>query len=201
MIIDLTLELDDSMPVSSYSQKPDFKQTATIEKQGFNEKRLCFNTHFGTHIDTPAHIIKGGKTLSDIPIEAFIGECIVLDARDQNPIDIDVSEVKQGDIVFLYTNHIKKLNTEEYFKDSSPVISEALAQKLVEKKIRIIGLDSWSPDHEPFKLHTLFLGNEIMIIEKLTNLDKILGKRCACYILPLKIKDADAAPCRIIVQI
>jgi len=150
------------------------------------------------------------KTFPEIPrsVEAFLGgmvheslECIVLDARDQNPIDIDVSEVKQGDIVFFCTNHIKKLNTDEYFKDSSPVLSEALAQKLVEKKIRIVGLDSWTPDHEPYKSHYLFLGNDIMIIENLTNLDKIVGKRCKCYALPLKIKDADGAPCRIIAEI
>jgi len=201
MIIDLTLDLDNSTPVTSYSQKPDFKQASTIEKQGYNEKRICFNSHFGTHIDAPAHMIKGGKTLSDFPIETFVGECIVLDARDQNPIDIDVSGVKQGDIVFFYTNHIKNLNTEEYFKESSPVLSEALAQKLVEKKIRIVGLDSWTPDHKPYKLHDLFLGNDIMIVENLTNLDKIVGKRCTCYVLPLKVKDADGAPCRIIAQI
>jgi len=201
MIIDLTLDLEDSTPVYPESQKPHFEQASTIEKQGYNEKRLCFNSHFGTHIDAPAHIIKGGKTLSDFPIETFVGECIVLDARDQNLIDIDVSEVKQGDIVFFHTNYIKKLNTEEYFKDSSPVLSEALAQKLVEKKIRIIGIDSWTPDHKPYKLHDLFLSRDIMIIENLTNLDKIVGKRCKCYILPLKIKDADGAPCRIIAQI
>ena len=201
MLVDLTLDLDNSTPVSPYSQKPHFEQAATIDKEGWNEKRLCFNTHFGTHIDAPAHILKGTKTLSDFPIETFVGECIVIDVRNQNPIEVDISDVKEGDIVFFYTDHIKKLNTEEYFKDSSPVLSEALAQKLVEKKIRIVGIDSWSPDHKPYKLHNLFLSNDVLIIENLTNLDKLVGKRCMCYILPLKVKDADGAPCRIIAQI
>ena len=37
----------------------------TIKKDGWNEKRVTFNTHFSTHIDAPNHMLADGKTLSD----------------------------------------------------------------------------------------------------------------------------------------
>jgi len=78
------------------------------------------------------------------------------------------------------------------------VISRETAEKLIAKKIRIVGLDSLTPDNEPYDIHKMLFRHGILIVENLVNLDKLKGKRFKCYIMPLKIKDADGAPCRII---
>ena len=197
MIIDLTMPIDERTPTFPGDPKQEIKQLATIEKDGWSEKRLTFNSHFSTHIDAPLHMLEGGKTLTDFPLEKFIGEAIVLDVKGKREIETDLSNLKEGDIVFFLTEHSKKAYNEDYFKNN-PVITEKTAQQLINRKISIVGLDSFTPDNEPFPVHKMFLKEDILIVENLVNLEKLAGKRFQCYILPLKIQDADGAPCRII---
>ncbi|MBS3121597.1 cyclase family protein [Candidatus Woesearchaeota archaeon] len=194
-IFDLTMMIDEQTPVFPDSLKQEIKQTATIEKDGWNEKRISFSSHFSTHIDAPFHMLKEGKKLTDFKMDKFIGEGIVIDTKNNPEPSLD--EVKQNDIVFFYTEHTKKAGSEEFFKNN-PTISKLLAQRLIDKKVKIVGLDSFTPDNAPFEIHKLFFKHDILIVENLVNLEKLIGKRFKCYILPLKIKDADGAPCRVI---
>lgn len=191
------MPIDLKTPVFPGDPKQEIKQFATIKENGWNEKRLTINSHFSTHIDSPYHMLESGKKLTDFPIETFIGEAIVIDVRNQNQIKPNLEYVKPNDIVFFFTGHIDKAYSDNFFKDN-PVISKETTQKLIEKKIKIVGLDSYSPDNEPFDVHKLFFKHDILIVENLINLDKIKGKRFKCYIMPLKIQDADGAPCRVI---
>ncbi|MBI1970857.1 cyclase family protein [Candidatus Woesearchaeota archaeon] len=79
------------------------QQIATIEKDGWNEKRLTFNSHFSTHIDAPIHMLEDGKTLSDFPVETFIGGAIVIDVCGQKKITADLKGIGPCNIVFFYT--------------------------------------------------------------------------------------------------
>ncbi len=108
-----------------------------------------------------------------------------------------IDDVKRNDIVFFYTGHTKKAYSEDFFKNN-PVITKKTAQKLIDKKVKIVGLDSYTPDNEPFEVHKLFFKHNILIVENLVNLAQLSGKRFKCYILPLKIQDADGAPCRVV---
>jgi len=47
-------------------------------------------------------------------------------------------------------------------------------------------------------VHRMLLGENIIIIEHLANLDKIAGKRCTISALPLNINCGDGAPARVI---
>ena len=69
---------------------------------------------------------------------------------------------------------------------------------MVAKKVKIIGLDSTSPDIEPYKIHYIVLGKGIPMVENLYNLAALAGKRFKCIIAPLNIQNADSAPCRVI---
>lgn len=196
-IIDLTMPIDEKTPVFPGDPKQEIKKFATIKKNGWNEKRLTFNSHFSTHIDAPFHMIEDGKKLTDFPIETFIGDAIVIEARNKVKIEPDLSKVRKNDIVFFFTGHTDKAYTDEFFKNN-PVISIRTSQELIKKKIKIVGLDSYSPDNEPFEVHKLLFKHDILIVENLVNLGKLNGKRFKCFILPLKIKNADGAPCRVI---
>jgi arylformamidase len=193
MYLDLTMPLDEKTPVYPGDPKQQIEQIATVAKDGWAEKRLTFNSHLGTHIDAPSHMIEGGKTLDDFPIETFIGEAIVVTLGD-------ISAVKKDDIVFFNTNHTKNAYDPGFFQNN-PVLSTKLAEKLVELGVKIVGLDSFSPDKEPWPVHKVLLAHDILIVENLVNLDQLLGKRFMCYILPLKIKDGDGAPCRVVANV
>ncbi len=81
-IIDLTVTLSESTPVFPGDPKLEITEIGSVEKDNYLEHRLCLPTHIGTHIDAPAHIIRGGKRLSDYPISKFIGDGVLIDARN-----------------------------------------------------------------------------------------------------------------------
>ncbi|HLC92140.1 MAG TPA: cyclase family protein [archaeon] len=202
-IIDLTMPLDANTPVYPGDPKPKITIAATIERDGCNGKHLEFNSHFGTHIDAPFHMLADGKKLDEFPLEKFIGEAIVIDARkknSENEIIVDLSQVKRGDIVFFWTGNTDKAYTAEFF-ENIPVISLQTAKELCARGAKIIGIDSYTPDNEPFLTHKELLAHEILILENLVNLEKVAGKRFECIIMPLKIVDADGAPCRVVARL
>ncbi len=198
MILDLTLVIDERTPVFPDDPLQEIQQIATIKEKGWNEKRLAFNSHFGTHIDAPFHMLVYGKKLDEFPLETFFGEAVVIDVRGQKEIHAELHEVKKGDIVFFCTGHSKNVYSDYFY--NNPVLSEETARKLVEKKVKIVGIDSFSPDNHPFTVHKILLGKDILIVENLVNLEKLAGERVECVILPLKIKDADGAPCRVVAR-
>ena len=115
----------------------------------------------------------------------------------QKNIEPNLSDVKEGDIVFFFTSHSDRAYKSDYF-ENNPIITEKTAQKLIEKRISIVGLDSFTPDNEPYNVHKIFLKNDVLIVENLIDLNKLSGKRFQCFIMPMKITDADGAPCRVI---
>lgn len=184
--------IDENTPIFPGDQKPEIRQVATIKENGWNEKRISFNSHFSTHMDAPFHMLEEGKKLDEFPIETFIGEAIVLELNKPK-----LDSIEPEDIVFFYTGHMNKAGSKEFF-ENNPVLSQETAKALVDKKVKIVGINSLSPDNSPFKLHKIFFKSNILIVENLVNLDKLINKRFRCYILPLKIKNADGAPCRVI---
>ena len=68
-------------------------------------------------------------------------------------------------------------------------------------ELKWLGVDSLSPDYEPYPVHKILLGNNVLIAENLTNLDKLLCVGSFNVIaFPLKFK-SDGAMARIAAQI
>lgn len=66
--------------------------------------------------------------------------------------------------------------------------------------MKLVGVDTCSVDHEEFVAHRALLGNDVLIIENLTNLSALEGKEFTIYALPIKLQ-IDGAPARVIAQI
>ncbi|MDO8481111.1 MAG: cyclase family protein [Nanoarchaeota archaeon] len=197
MILDLTMPIDARTPVFPGDPQQEIRQIATIEKNGWNEKRLSFNSHFGTHIDAPYHMLENGKKLTDFPIEWFVGKACVIDVRGQKEIFAPLDNFQDCMMVFFLTDHIRYVYSPKYFSEN-PVIGTKMAGELIKHKVKIVGLDSFTPDNAPYDVHKLLFKHNIRIVENLVNLEKLVGKTFLCHILPLKIQDADGAPCRVI---
>lgn len=199
MIIDLTRYIDENTKVLPDTPSVRIKQLSTLVQHGYNEQQITITSHTSTHIDAPNHMISSGKTLSDYPLDRFIGDAIVINVCGQREIKPDLTAVKRKDIVFFYTGYDLCCNGETIEK--SPVVSEETALYLIDKQVPIVGIDSFTPDIYPYPIHQLLFGHDICIVEQLTNLDKIPQQRFTCYILPLKLHNSDGAPCRVIAQI
>ena len=195
MIIDLTMPISRDIPLYTPDRVPQIKQIASIAKDGWNEHEVRITTHVSTHIDAPYHFISDSKKLDDFSIEKFIGNGVLVDCRKQKIVTETKAKIRKDDIVLFYTGQSKK-SKKDYGKDA-PVISSSLAKELVKKKVKMIGIDAFSPDNDPYEVHSILLKNDILIVENLVNLDKLLGKRFQVIVLPLKLA-LDGAPCRVI---
>jgi len=173
--VDLTRTITPDLP--GWPNDPPFK-LEQIVKYGFVVDNILHSgMHVGTHIDVAKHMVEGGKSLCEYPPEKFMGRGVLVDARDKKIIDVDCLDnitFCSGDIVLVLTGRDGLFGKPEYFEEY-PVITEAFAHILVQSNVKIIGLDSPSPDKYPFPVHKILLSNDVLIIEMLTNVDALLN--------------------------
>lgn len=217
-IIDLTTTLSRNMLTTpSPGHHPGFQleRTADFIKDGKTVSKLTFGTHTGTHTDAPLHFIQDGLNIDEVPLDALVGEAVVIDMSHKGAQSIitaqDLEEsnadVKAGDILVIRTNWSKKWGSQDYYK-KRPGLSEGAAQWIVKKQVKSIAVDmsgvdppsqyGVSPKEGGSPVHKILLGNNIYITEYLQNIDQISSKRFMIVILPLKIEGAEAAPSRVI---
>ncbi|MFH1832069.1 MAG: cyclase family protein [bacterium] len=198
-VIDLTHVFSKDMPVHSYDDSVKIEKIRTLDANYYNDSRLTSGMHVGTHIDGPGHLSDSKVLMSEMPVEKFVGKGCLIDARgkmlDASLLD-QVSE-QENLIVLILTGYSKKFGTQEYFTDYPEILPD-LAQALVKRKIKMLGIDMFSPDNYPFQVHKLMLENNILIIENLTNIEKLVGiKDFTVVALPLKL-ETDSALARVI---
>ena len=206
--IDLSLSISESLPTFSGSPKPQFITWSDINTDRYNLELLFLSSHTGTHLDAPFHFVKNGKKINQIPLDRLIGKGILIKLKKikNSPItksDITLFEKKNGKIpndssIFFYTEWQKNLKNDNYFTEN-PGLDSSSAKYLASKKTNLVGIDSPSIDlgkDESFTVHKILSKNNILIVENLTNMNKIQSKEFDFIILPLKLKDATGSPVR-----
>lgn len=199
-IIDLSVAVNKELPVYPGDPATKIEPAGVINTDGYEDHYVSIGTHVGTHIDAPAHMVAGGKTLNQMPIEQFIGRGVYVKIEN-NHFDMDSIEridIQEGDIVVFHTGISDNYHDPKYFEEY-PAIPEELAHYLVEKKIKMIGVDTCSVDHDQFDAHKIFLESNVLIIENLVNLAELAGKEFEIIALPLKL-EVDGAPARVIAR-
>jgi arylformamidase len=195
MIYDISVPLSNDTPVYPGDPKLQISKVATVTDDGYMDHSVTFGTHNGTHIDAPAHMIDGGKTLGRISVETFVGRGKLVDGFSLE--SVKAAGLQADDIVLFHTGMSDRFNEEAYWHDYH-VMSVEAADLLVEAGIKMVGVDAGSVDiAEDFPIHKRLLGAGILIIENLTGLDVLAGKEFVVYALPLKF-DLDGSPARVI---
>jgi kynurenine formamidase len=200
MLIDISVELNENTPVYPGDPKTRIKPAGVLENDGYTDHVVTLATHVGTHIDAPAHMVEGGKTLGTFPLDRFVGRGVYVDVR--GGFDIDAfrkTDILEGDIVLLHTGWSDRYADPAYYTDFDQIPVD-IAHFLVERKISMLGMDMSGPDHEPFPVHKILLGGNVLIIENLTGLAALAGKNFTVYALPLRL-DIDGSPARVVCQL
>ncbi len=198
--VDLSVLINEDTPIYPGDPKTIIKPAGVLDKDGYCDHYLSIGTHVGTHVDAPMHMLAGGKALDQIPVDQFIGRGVYVDVIDGNFDTLKDADIQEGDIVLLYTGMGAKYHESAYFEDY-PAMSEEVAQYLVAKKIKMIGIDACSPDNKDgFPVHKILLEGGVLIAENLTNLEQLVGKTFKVFALPINLQ-IDAAPARIIAEI
>ncbi len=213
-LIDLTHLLNENIVAYPDTIGPKFETLNTVEKSGFAELKATMVLHSGTHVDAPSHMLKKAKSLDQFPIDKFVGTAIVIPCIDKNEIDLRYlqtfeDKIAQTDFILFFTGWQYKWNTEKYF-DDSPIPTGEAARWLTQFNLKGIGYDAFSVDkvvsaekitEENMPNHHILLGEEIILIENLTNLDKLPRHAFSFQCLPLKVEHADGSPVRAIAVI
>ena len=200
MLIDLSVRLNEKTPVYPGDPKTKIETAGKFEKDGYRDHYVCVGTHVGTHMDAPSHMIDDGANLDSIPLERFTGRGIYVKIGKSFGIaEVQKADIREGDIVLFHTGMSDRYHESAYY-ESYPAISEDIAHYLVEKKIKIVGVDMCSPDYPPFPAHRILLAAGILIIENLTNLEALAGKEFRFHAYPIKL-ELDGVPVRVVAEV
>ncbi|MFC1824622.1 cyclase family protein [Thermodesulfobacteriota bacterium] len=204
-LIDLTHSISPTMPVYPGTEPPAFITGCSINETGFLEKKITFYSHTGTHIDAPAHLIKGLKTLDLLPIEHFYGTALLLNFDKIKPKTIGVKEldpyhdkIELVEFLLIHTGWSQYWGTEKYFSDY-PVLSLEAANWLNRFGLNGFGLDTISADKadtQDYPVHKALLKNNTVVIENLKNLEDLPCNQFKFSCFPLSFEDADGSPVR-----
>lgn len=197
-IIDISIPLKTGMVV--YPGNPEVEIEEIKSASGTSViSKITLGSHTGTHMDAPSHVLPDGNTLSDLPLEPFVGTCRVLDCTaEKGAVSLEWIQTKNivpGERILLKTQNC--LDGYETFNNSFVYLSSPAAEYLAGKVI-LIGIDylsikqKGSTDNIP---HTAFLERNIPILEGL-DLAKVEEGSYFLSALPLRFEGLDGSPIR-----
>lgn len=202
---DITLPISDTLITWPSDPAVSIWKTRLISQgNSCNVSELKFGSHCGTHIDAPYHFEENGIKIDQIPLEYLIGSVTVFDIKNKEKIDLeDIKLLKLKDYkrVIFKTINSTYWKLPEFKKDFVYITKEA-AQYIVESDIKLVGIDYLSVEKFGNKYadtHHTLLRKGIVIIEGL-DLSKVKAGNYELLALPLKIKDCDGSPARVILR-
>ncbi len=211
--LDLSYPLNKNLPRVPFFPQPRFSKIMSMPEKPLNVTEIQMACHIGTHVDAPRHFFQDGPTFEAIPFERLYGPGVVwhLAASPYELIGPDTLErmkpaARPGDIVILNTDWASHYGTERY--DEHPCLSPEAAHWLLDRRIKLLGVDFATPDLAVkrrsndfnWPVHHILLGHGILVAEHLTNLERISGMRIEAMFLALNIEGSDAAPARVIAR-
>lgn len=182
----------------------------THERDGRTNATLTFNIHEGTHIDPPYHFIEDGATIEQIPIEDFFAPASIVRLHDTEPGQpITLAQVLErfelpadleGRVLIIDTAWDDRAPEGDYYT-KAPYLAQDLADWLVTNRFRAVGLTNppdkvEQPRHGDAPIHRTLLGNGVLIVENLTNLDAVTQSDFYFGAFPLKIHEGCGGPTR-----
>ncbi|HHT9150162.1 MAG TPA: cyclase family protein [Candidatus Wujingus californicus] len=204
-LYDITLTISESTITWPRDPKVSIQKTRLISKgNSCNVSELKFGSHCGTHIDAPYHFEENGIKIDQIPLDYLIGDVTVFNIKNKEKIDLE--DIKSLKLNYINRVIFKTINSTYWklpeFKSDFVYLTKEAAQYLVDSSIKLVGIDYLSIEKYGNKgadTHHTLLKNGIVVIEGL-DLGEIEAGNYELIALPLKIKDCDGSPARVILK-
>lgn len=204
-IYDISLTISKLSVVWPGDPPPQFSLLSSVDKgDNATVTQLTMSAHTGTHVDAPRHFIQGAAGVDMLDLNVLVGPALVVDAGEANALTADVLNALNipagvDRILFKTRNSELWALGERTFYKSFVGITEDGAQWLLSRGVRLVGADylSVAPYHNTRPTHQTLLGAGVILLEGL-NLSGIKPGEYQLCCLPLKIKNCDGAPARVI---
>ena len=188
MLIDITQELF-SCRVYPGDPKPEKVRISSMENgDGYNLTGLSMCAHNGTHVDAPSHFIEGGRTIDQLGLEPFVGECYVArmygDVRAEDAANILKAAEKAG-------------AKQRILIAGNVTVTEEAAEVFSKAELLLLGNESQTvgPEDAPMKVHQILLRSGCVLLEGIV-LDGVEEDRYFLSAVPLNLGGCEGAPCR-----
>jgi arylformamidase len=159
---------------------------------------LSLGTHTGTHVDAPAHFVRGGLGVDAMPYEAVNGPARVVEVRGAGPIGPEALDgARRGERVLFKTRNSARWREAAFMEDFTYLSTEA-GLRAARLRVRAVGVDYLSVGgykRNGADVHRALLEGGVWIIEGL-DLSRIRPGRHELACLPLRIEGGDGAPAR-----
>ncbi len=204
--IDVSVPLHNAMvhwpsdPPFSIKRVKDVKHGDTV-----NLSVISMGAHSGTHIDAPLHFIQQGQGVDKMPLDTTVGRARVIEIRDTESIksgELLWHRIRRGERILFKTQNSSRVWRVSKFVEDFVFISDEAARFLVERGVRLVGVDYLSVGS--FKqggsyVHKTLLSGGVWIIEGL-DLSQVSPGKHDLICLPLKLDEGDGAPARAILR-
>lgn len=220
--IDLTHELSTKTP--HWNGWPDLseKEMSSLDNSLFGAHEYTFVGQYGTHVDAPNHMVKGGRSLDEIEIDEMIYPLCVIDKSDEVEKNVDYSltkqdilgwegmygKIPQGAMVFFKSGWSRRNpadmdNLDEDGNRHFPGWSlEAVKFLVEERNIGSIGhetSDTEAPilsEKSGYEVEYYILSQNKIQIELVNNLDKLPPVGAVVFCIFPKAKNGTGFPAR-----
>ncbi|HEY1198107.1 MAG TPA: cyclase family protein [Thermoplasmata archaeon] len=200
--IDISMPIFPGMP--SFPGDPAFASAplrSIARGDPYNLSGLSLGSHAGTHVDPPVHFVPGGTTTDHLDLGVLNGPCRVVEvgapAASVGADDVARIPARTARVLFRTTNSARWASSLAFFPDYVG-LTPAAATALVERKVRIVGIDALSIENDPsgtFPVHHTLLGRGTLILEGLLLAAAPPGEY-VLECLPLRLRDGDGGPAR-----
>lgn len=202
-IHDVTLTITPSLPVWPGDPSINLPKPADMLRgDDYSITRIDISAHTGTHLDAPAHFIRGGAGVEALDLNVLIGPALVVAAPDRGHITaaiLDSLSIPPGTERLLIRTRNSELwaRGELAFDTNFVAIAADGASWLVAHGVRLVGVDylSVAPFDDSMPTHRILLGAGVIPVEGL-NLSGVEPGQYQLICLPIKIAGSDGAPVR-----
>ena len=158
---------------------------STADGDLYNLTAFAMCAHNGTHIDAPSHFLHGGKTVEQMDLSHFVGDCFV--ARHRG--DVTAEDARQ-----ILAN---ACGAQRILIAGPVTVTAEAAEVFAAGNIKLLGNEGQTvgPTDAPMQVHLILLKRDIVLLEGIV-LDAVPEGHSFLSAAPLNLGGAEGAPCR-----
>jgi len=159
------------------------------------------SAHVGTHVDAPWHVDAQSRRIGELPLDAFVGPCVVVDAVGASELGVEL--LRGVDLAraprVLFRTQARSDPTR--FLDAFPTLTPAACEALARAGVRLVGVDAPSVDAigDALPVHRALARAGIVNLENLV-LDLVAPGAYELLAAPVHWPEMDAAPVRALLR-
>jgi len=164
-----------------------------------NLSAVSGSPHVGTHADAPLHVHDGWPGSDSLPLEAFVGPCrVVMVGAATSTLTLEQLQLPSDRPVERLLLRTGRTIADGSFPSDWPVLAPSCVDALLERGLRLVGVDAPSVDARESKtleVHHRIFGGGAFVLENL-DLRAVEPGEYELLALPVRYEGLDAAPVR-----